>query len=270
MVHLQNVQRHSSSHPTYAMRNRSADREAVSRSRSPAPRRSRVRLTPGPHGNPDEDDDWGDWTQQGHRRHDRLSHADRRRPHSPSAPPGRSNAASNSRTDNQPPTVRLIQLRVCTPSASLGSHVFALCSAYEVEEVAIRINDVLYYALPSIAALVYPEPSKWKQSWETAQPPLPPAVPHANPPVPPVPPQAASEPSNPTLPPLPPPRTPAPASPKAPPTRASVTSTLVATSATLADGDPIEPLVTVLPGKAIGGACASSSHRTPRCSFESF
>ena len=75
------------------------------------------------------------------------------------------------------------------------------------------------------------------------QPPLPPAVPAV--PVAPVPPQATSEPSNSTLPPLPPPRTPAPAFPKAPPTRTSFTSmpiTLVATSANLAEGDPIEPI----------------------------
>ena len=150
------------------MRDRSVDHAAALRSGSPPPRRSQVKLTPGPHGKSDEDDDWGEWTHHGHRRRDRLSHADRRRSQSPSAPPGRNTAASNSRIDNQPPTVGLIQLRVCTPSASLGSHIFLLRSGCEVEEIAIRINDVLYYTLPSIAALVYPDPTKWKQSWESA------------------------------------------------------------------------------------------------------
>ena len=29
------------------------------------------------------------------------------------------------------------------------------------------IEDVLYYTLPCIAELVFPEPAKWKKSWET-------------------------------------------------------------------------------------------------------
>ena len=29
------------------------------------------------------------------------------------------------------------------------------------------INDVLYYTLPCIATLVFPEPEQWKKSWET-------------------------------------------------------------------------------------------------------
>ena len=29
------------------------------------------------------------------------------------------------------------------------------------------IDDVLYYTLPCIAELVFPEPAKWKKSWET-------------------------------------------------------------------------------------------------------
>ena len=92
-----------------------------------------------------------------------MSHADRRRPQSPSAPPGRNTAASKSRIDHQTPTVGLIQLRVCAPSPSLGSHIFLLRSGCEVEEIAIRINDTL----PSVAELVYPDPAKWKQSWES-------------------------------------------------------------------------------------------------------
>ena len=50
---------------------------------------------------------------------------------------------------------------------SLASHNFELRSGLEVEEIAIRINDVLYYTLPCIAELVYPDPCKWKQFWET-------------------------------------------------------------------------------------------------------
>ena len=106
-------------------------------------------LTPGPHGKSEDDDDWGEWTHSG-----RRSHEDRR-------PPGRHAAASNS---NPTHTVDLIQLRVRAPTPSLGSHHFVLRSGFQVEEIAIRINDVLYYTLPE---LVYPDPSKWKQSWET-------------------------------------------------------------------------------------------------------
>ena len=48
MVHLRNVQSHSSSRTTYATHDRPAGHETSGRSRSPVPRRSRVRLTPGP------------------------------------------------------------------------------------------------------------------------------------------------------------------------------------------------------------------------------
>ena len=101
-MHLRNVQQHSSSRPMRAVRDRSIDRDADSRSRSAAPRRSQVRLTPGPHGTIDEEDDWGDWMQQGHRRQERLHHEDQRRPRSPAAPPGHHSTSSNSRSDNQP------------------------------------------------------------------------------------------------------------------------------------------------------------------------
>ena len=60
------------------------------------PRRSRVRLTPGPHGKSEDDGDWGEWTHSG-----RRSHEDRRRPGSPSAPPERHAADSNSRSDRR-------------------------------------------------------------------------------------------------------------------------------------------------------------------------
>ena len=36
-----------------------------------------------------------------------------------------------------------------------------------VEEIAIELDDVLYYTLPSIAALVFPEPELLKKSWES-------------------------------------------------------------------------------------------------------
>ena len=53
------VQTRSSSRSTRAMQ----DQTAEVRSRSPVPRRSRVRLTPGPHGHSEDEDDWGEWTQ---------------------------------------------------------------------------------------------------------------------------------------------------------------------------------------------------------------
>ena len=132
------------------------------RSRSPVPRRSRVRLTPGPHGHFEDDGDWGEWTHSGLRSHD-----DRRRPRSPSVPPGRHVASSTSRTDPPTRTVDLIQLHVRTSTPSLGSHHFVLRSGSRVEEIAILINDVLYYTLPCIAELVFPDPAKSKKSWET-------------------------------------------------------------------------------------------------------
>ena len=49
----------------------------------------------------------------------------------------------------------------------LGSHRFKLRTGCRVEEIAIVVNDVLYYTLPSIAALVFPEPELLKKSWET-------------------------------------------------------------------------------------------------------
>ena len=69
LVHLRNVQAHSSSRSIRA---------------TPFPRRSRVRLTPGPHGHSEDEDDWGEWTQTGLRAQD-----DWRRPGSPSMPPVR-------------------------------------------------------------------------------------------------------------------------------------------------------------------------------------
>ena len=61
LVRLRNVQTHSSSRNIRAMQ----DQTSEMRSRSPVPRRSQVRLTPGPHGHSEHEDDWGEWTQSG-------------------------------------------------------------------------------------------------------------------------------------------------------------------------------------------------------------
>ena len=63
--------------------------------------------------------------------------------------------------------VELIHLPVRHPVPSLGSHRFALRSGCRIEEIAIVINEVLYYTLPCIATLAFPEPDQWKKSWET-------------------------------------------------------------------------------------------------------
>ena len=120
-VHLRNAQSHSSSPTTYAMRDQSADHEAALCSRSSAPRCSRVKLTPGPHGKSDEDDDWGEWTHHGRRRHEPMSHATRTQ-------------CCSFTIDNQTPTVGLIQLSVCTPSPSLGSHISCFAQAWRLSE----------------------------------------------------------------------------------------------------------------------------------------
>ena len=125
LVHLRNVQAHSSSRSIRAMQ----DQATVRRSRSPAPGRSRVRLTPGPHGQSEDEDDWGEWTQTGLRTQD-----DRRRPRSPSIPPVRQVASA---------TVDLIHLPVRNPVPSLGSHRFVLRSGSRIDEIAIMIEDVL-------------------------------------------------------------------------------------------------------------------------------
>ena len=157
LVHLRNVQTHSSSRNIRAMQHQTSDM----RSRSPVPRRSRVRLTPGPHGHSEDDDDWGEWTHSGFKSHD-----DRRRPWPPAVPPGRHVASSTSRTDAPTHTVDLIHLPVRTSTPSLGSHRFVLRSGSRVEKIDILIND-LYYTLPCVAELAFPDPAKWKKSWET-------------------------------------------------------------------------------------------------------
>ena len=95
LVHLRNVQAHSSSRDVEALsssRNVRAmrDHATTRRSRSPVTRRSRVRLTPGPHGISEDEEDWGEWTRTGRRTHD-----DQRRPRSPPIPPARHRVPSD-------------------------------------------------------------------------------------------------------------------------------------------------------------------------------
>ena len=134
LVHLRNVQAHSSSHSSSRSLRAMRDQATAQRSRSPV---SRVRLTPGPHGQSEDEDDWGEWT----------------RPRSPSGPPARHMASDK---------VDLLHLPMRNPVPSLGSHRLLL------EEIAIMIDDVPYYTLPCIAEPVFPEPAKWKKSWETS------------------------------------------------------------------------------------------------------
>ena len=112
------------------------------RSRSPRSRHSRIRLTPGPQGKSDDEEDWGEWKSDGRRAHD-----DQRRPRSPTLPPTQVRAPENH--------VELLPLPVRQHVPDFGSHRFKLHTG------------VLYYTLPSIAALVFPEPEQWKKSWET-------------------------------------------------------------------------------------------------------
>ena len=159
---MQNVRRHGSSRPQHAVRDRSPARDRGTRSRSPVPCRSRVRLTPGPHGKSDEEDDWADWMQQGRRRKDPLRQGqdDQRRPQSPSAGGGRNSTTSNSRPDNQPHAVPLIPLRVCVRLLHLSA---ATCLSFVL---AMRLKKSPSGSMtcsttrcPAFAALVYSEPS---------------------------------------------------------------------------------------------------------------
>ena len=63
--------------------------------------------------------------------------------------------------------IELLHLHVRQQVPALGSHRFTLRAGCRIEEIAIRIDDVLYYTLPCIATLVFPEPDKSKKSWET-------------------------------------------------------------------------------------------------------
>ena len=159
LAHQQSVQSHGPSRDAPALGSE-ANIRAVrnhtgrSRSRSPRAHHSRIKLTPGPQGKSDEEEDWGEWKSDG-----RRAHGDQRRPRSPSLPPAQVSPSEN--------RIVLIPLAVRQHVPDFGSHRFKLRTCCRVEEIAIVVNDVLYYTLPSIAALVFPEPEQWKKSWET-------------------------------------------------------------------------------------------------------
>ena len=131
------------------------------RSRSPRSRRSRVRLTPGPQGMSEDEEDWGEWKGDGHRAHD-----DQRRPRSPTLPPTQFRAPVDCSVNQ----IELLHLPVRQHVPDLGSHRFKLRTGCRIVEIATLVDGVLYYTLPSIATLVFPEPEKWKKSWETCTP----------------------------------------------------------------------------------------------------
>ena len=139
LAHQQSVQSHGPS------RDASALGSGRSRSRSPRAHHSRIQLTPGPQGKSDEEEDWGEWKSDG-----RRAHGDQRRPRSPSLPPAQVSPSEN--------RIVLIPLSVRQHVPDFGSHRFKLRTGCRVEEIAIVVNDVLYYTLPSIAALEFPEP----------------------------------------------------------------------------------------------------------------
>ena len=96
------------------------DQATAQRSRSPL---SRVRLTPGPHGQSEDEDDWGEWTRTGLRTQDDG-------PRSPSGPPARAMASDK---------VDFLRLPIRN----------FLRSGSRIEEIAIMIDDVPYYTLPT-------------------------------------------------------------------------------------------------------------------------
>ena len=114
LVHLRNVQTHSSSRNIWATQDRPSD--SVLAHQFLADLELGLRR--------------GEWTHCGLR-----THEDRRRPRSPSIPPVRQVAST---------TVDLIHLPVRTLVPSLGSPRFVLCSGSRIEEIAILIDDVLY------------------------------------------------------------------------------------------------------------------------------
>ena len=147
IAHQQSVQSHGSSRDVPAL-------TGQPRSRSPRSRISRIQLTPGPQGHSDEEEDWGEWRSDG-----RRAHSDQRRPRSPPFPPARGSPSENH--------IALVPLSVRRQVPDLGVHRFLLRTGCRIEEIAIELDDVLYYTLPSIAALVFPEPELLKKSWES-------------------------------------------------------------------------------------------------------
>ena len=94
----------------------------------------------------EDEEDWGEWKGDGRRAHHNQRSAQFRAP------------------VNQ---IELLHLPVRQHVPDLGSHRFTLRTGYRIEEIAILVDGVLYYTLPCIATLVFPEPDKWKKSWET-------------------------------------------------------------------------------------------------------
>ena len=146
LAHQQSVQSHGPSRDAPAL-------TGQPRCRSPRSRISRIQLTPGPQGHSDEEEDWGEWRSDG-----RRDHSDQRRPRSPPFPPARSPSENR---------IALVPLSVRRQVPDLGIHRFKLRTGCRIKEIAIVVNDVLYYTLPSIAALVFPEPELLKKSWES-------------------------------------------------------------------------------------------------------
>ena len=146
LAHQQSVQSHGPSGDAPAL-------TGQARSRSPRSRISRIQLTPGPHGHSD-DEDWGEWRSDG-----RRDHSDQRRPRSPPFPPAHASPSEN--------RIALVPLSVRRQVPDLGIHRFKLRTGCRIEEIAIEVNDVLYYTLPSIASLVFPDPELLKKSWES-------------------------------------------------------------------------------------------------------
>ena len=147
IAHQQSVQSHGSSRDVPAL-------TGQPRSRSARSRISRIQLTPGPQGHSDEEEDWGEWRSDG-----RRARSDHRRPRSPPGPPARGSPPENH--------IALVPLSVRRQVPDLGIHRFKLRTRCRIEEIAIELNDVLYYTLPSIAALVFPDPELLKKSWES-------------------------------------------------------------------------------------------------------
>ena len=135
LVHQHNVQAHSSSRDVPALGSATNIRAVRNhpigrRSRSPRSRRSRVRLTPGPQGMSEDEEDWGEWKGDGPRAHD-----GQRRPRSPALPPTQFRAPVNQ--------IELLHLPVRQHVPDLGSHRFTLRAGCRIKEIAILVDGVL-------------------------------------------------------------------------------------------------------------------------------
>ena len=119
------------------------------RSRTPPARRFRLRSAP-PQRRSDEDDDeaWGLWTSASNPTGDTW------RPNEPLGAPAGS-------------VVPMFDLTRITTPPSLGEHCFVLRSWLNIRETAVRIDDVQYYTLPSIAQPQLPAGIVLRGSWES-------------------------------------------------------------------------------------------------------